>query len=122
MYESWLEEDYENWLGEEIEKTEKQEQKEEERERTWNDYYSYVTLVKLSDRKLIYRILCLIRDLGAINFKKLKKMLGWKYARIVQIMEEYELVINDFGRYRRSYKSTVFIDYLAKATLKIKER
>lgn len=109
MYEDWLEED-----------TKKAEQKEEAR--AWNDYYSYITFIKLSDRKLIYRILCLIRDLGKINYKKLKKILGWKYARIVQIMEEYELVINDFGRYRRSYKSTVFIDYLAKATLKIKER
>lgn len=109
MYNDWLEDD-----------TKKAEQKEEDH--VWNDYYSYITFIKLSDRKLIYRILCLIRDLGKINYKKLKKILGWKYNRIMRIMDAYELVINDFGWYGRSYISTVFIDYLAKATLKIKER
>lgn len=117
MYNDWLEEDTEK-LEEEAEKTENQETK----ECVWNDYYSYITLVKLSDRKLIYRILCLIRDLGKINFRKLEKMLGWKYARITKIMDEYKLLVYDFGWYDLSYVSDACMSYLAKATLRIKER
>lgn len=111
MYESWL-----DWVEEDTKKTEQKE------DCAWNDYYSYITFIKLSDRKLIYRILCLIRDLGKINYKKLKKILGWKYNRIMRIMDAYELVINDFGWYGLSYTSFAYSNHLAKATLKIKER